>query len=244
MNITTLLFTSLLSSLPTTPVLPDAEATVEASAQPKEVSLSALTASMPSPTYRQTDPAPTHSDWYWEIGFQTVTTTSSDGPGEEIDFNEGLAVPLLIGKRFSSESNEQLGFAVELEGLYTNQESENENFFSAVRDVTGTSVLVNGVVDYSLSPKFGVYAGAGLGVSWLSISKDDDLLQFDDEDGPFLTWQAKAGVLYQATDTLGIDIGYRFLNIDDVELDNTNGNADFELQTEQHMLGLGFRFDI
>ena len=47
-----------------------------------------------------------------------------------------------------------------------------------------------------------------------------------------------------SVDKPGIDLGYRFLNTDDAQLDDTNGNASFDLQTRQHMIGLGLRFDI
>jgi len=185
------------------------------------------------------------SDWYLQVGFQTVTTRSSDGPDEEIDFDEGFAASLLLGRRFQWSEDGRLGFSGELEGIYSDQESETDEFFAAVRDVTGLSVLVNGVADYALTDRFALYGGGGLGLSLLDVgSENDDLDAFDDEDGPFLSWQAKAGLLFQATDSLVIDVGYRFLNIDDAEIDDSNGNADFDLQTRQHMLGLGLRFDL
>lgn len=184
----------------------------------------------------------THSDWYVQIGVQGVTTRNSDGPDEEIDFNEGFAVPLLLGRRFSSETNENLGFAVELEGIYADQEADDS---SNGVDVTNVNVMVNGVVDYSLNEKVGIYGGAGVGLGWLDLgNQSDNLSNFEDEDGPFLSWQVKAGVLFQASETIGIDLGYRFLNTDDAELDDTNGNAQFDLETRQHMIGLGVRFDV
>ncbi|QDV09097.1 hypothetical protein Poly30_46540 [Planctomycetes bacterium Poly30] len=189
--------------------------------------------------------ASTHSDYYFQVGFQTVTTRSSDGPDEEIDFNEGWAVPILVGKRFSSDSNENLGFAIELEGIYSDQEADDDGALRAVRDVTGINVLLNGVVDYSFSESVGVYGGAGIGLGFLDIGTESDgISSFDDEDGPFLSWQLKAGMLFQASETIGIDLGYRFLNTDDAQLDDTNGNASFNLQTRQHMIGLGLRFDV
>lgn len=185
------------------------------------------------------------SDWYLGLGFQTVTTRNVDGPNEEIDFDEGFAVPLSLGRRVHASEDGRFGVSVELEAIYTDQEAEDDNFFSAVRDITGINALVNGVLDYRVTEVVGVYGGLGVGVAWLDINTEDDgLSSFEDEDGPFLAWQAKAGLLFQVSDGVGIDVGYRFLNVDDAELDDTNGNADFALETEQHMLGLGLRLDV
>lgn len=196
-----------------------------------------------APRLLQTEPP--SPDWYVALGFQTVTTRNVDGPNEEIDFDEGFAIPLALGHRFHASEDGRFGVSVELEGIYTDQEAEDDNFFSAVRDITGVSVLVNGVLDYAITEVVGVYGGLGVGLSWLDINTEDDgLSTFEDEDGPFLAWQAKAGVLFRVSESFGIDLAYRFLNIDDAEIDDTNGNASFDLETQQHMIGLGLRFGV
>ena len=250
MNMIATLLSSLLSPAPLPP--PTASPGIEplsTSFEPSAFVSAAATGAIPAASLtapqNRFEGNATHSDWYVQVGYQHVTTRSSDGPSEDVEFDEGFAVPLILGKRFSSNSYENLGFAIELEGIYSDQEAENDPVFDAVRDITAVNVLLNGVADYSFNERFGIYAGGGIGVSFLDVGNEsDNLSEFEDEDGPFLSWQLKAGAIVQATESLGIDIGYRFLNIDDVELDDTNGNADFDLQIEQHMVGVGFRFDL
>lgn len=196
--------------------------------------------------------------WYLGLGIQGVTTSKSDGPGSnnpggsggEIDFNEGIAVPLTLGYRFWDQPDGPMGFSTELDVIYTNQEAEQGAFgttgvpFQA--DLTGFNVLLNGVFDAAVNDTVSFYGGAGVGLGWLDVGNENDgASSFSDEDGPFLAWQVKAGVLFRTSDSVAFEVGYRFLNVDDVEFDNDTGaDASFELETRQHMLGLGARFTL
>lgn len=181
------------------------------------------------------------SNLYLRINGGLVTTTDSDGPGEEIDFDEGLLVAIAVGKRFPGDLN-NFAFDLELEGVYTDQDADDEGLLQAVNDITTISAFFNGILDYRLAERFSVYGGGGLGLAWVDVGTTSDALNdFDDEDGPFLAWQAKAGFKYH-TRGGAINLGYRFFNIDDVEIDDDVGDADFDLETEQHVLELGYTF--
>ena len=164
---------------------------------------------------------------YLQTGFGLVTTENSGGPGEEIDFDEGFAVPFAFGRRFVSESNERLGFDLELEGVFTDQDTDDpDGPISALRDVTVLGLLVNGAADFSLSRSFSIYGGAGLGAAMLDVgTQSDSINDFNDEDGPFLAWQVKAGVRWWANESVSWSLGYRLLNIDDAEIDDDIGNG-------------------
>ena len=47
---------------------------------------------------------------------------------------------------------------------------------------------------------------------------------------------------WYANEDVSVSLGYRFLNVDDVEIDDDSGTAAFELETEQHAIELGVRF--
>ncbi|MEZ6014985.1 MAG: outer membrane beta-barrel protein [Planctomycetota bacterium] len=185
----------------------------------------------------------TSSPWYWSAGFSLVTTSSSDGPGEEIDFNEGWGLQLAVGRRFYGATEDGMTFDLELEGLYTDQDSDDNAATRPVDDLNTAGVLLNGLAAFRVAEEAEVFVGAGLGLGWLDVgTRSDSLSSFDDEDGPFLAWQLRAGVRFDLSETTDLEVGYRFLNIDDAQVDDGLGNSSFELQTQQHSLGLSVRF--
>ena len=173
-----------------------------------------------------------------------VTTTSSDGPDDDIDFDNGFLLAFAIGRRMTSGEN-PFNFDLELEGVYTDQDADNTGTLQALRDVTVARGFLNGVLDYRVADRFSLYAGAGIGAAWMDVGTSSDALNdFEDEDGPFLAWQAKAGVMWHFSPNTALTLGYRFMNIDDVQIDDDVGGADFDLQTEQHTAEIGLRFGI
>ena len=90
------------------------------------------------------------------------------------------------------------------------------------------------------SPRTPMSPATGIGAAMLDVGTESDALNdFDDEDGPFLTWQLRAGVQWQLSERVALNAGYRFLNIDDAEIDDDIGDADFDLETQQHVIDVG-----
>lgn len=181
---------------------------------------------------------------YLRVNAGLVTTESSDGPDEEIDFDEGYLLGLAIGQRMSS-GTQPLNFALELEGMWNDQDADDDGPIQAVQDISVLGAFLNGVLDFRIADRFSLYAGAGIGGAWMDIGTESDALNdFDDEDRPFLSWQAKAGLMWRTSDSTALSLGYRFLNIDDVEIDDDLGAASFDLETQQHAIELGLTFGI
>lgn len=179
--------------------------------------------------------------WYLQIGGALVTTQDSDGPDEEIDFDEGWGVPLAFGRRMGADDGNKIAFDLEAEAIYTDQDANETGALEALSDLTVLGGLINGVGDFGLSDTIAVYGGAGIGLAFLDVSEDTG---FEEEDGPFLAWQAKAGLRWYASPSVAWSLGYRFLNIDDAEIEDDLGVADFDLETQQHMLELGLRWSL
>lgn len=199
----------------------------------------------PLPQYRDDDydyDARARSRTYLRLSGGVVTTTDSDGPDEDIEFDEGYLIGVALGRRFG-EGDQPLGFALELEGLWTDQDADDGNTLDPVRDVNTLSALLNGLITFRLTDSFGLYGGAGIGAAWVDVGTSSDALNdFDSEDGAFLTWQLRAGLEFWASRAWGINLGYRFVNIDDVEINDDVGSENFELETRQHVLELGVSF--
>jgi opacity protein-like surface antigen len=182
---------------------------------------------------------------YLQFNGGLTTTTDSDGPGEEINFDEGFALSGAIGSRFGANDGNATAFDLEFEVIYTDQDADDEGLLESVTDVTVFGGLVNGIFDFALGQSASLYAGGGIGASMLEVGTESDALNdFEEEDGPFLTWQLKGGVRYWASQHVALNLGYRFLNVDDAEIDDDLGSAEFDLQTEQHIVELGVRFQL
>lgn len=182
---------------------------------------------------------------YLQFGAGLVTTTDSDGPDEDIEFDEGWLASGAIGSRFGAADDNRFAFDLELEVLWSDQDADDSGTLQAVNDVTVLAGLINGLVDFELTRSFSLYAGAGIGAAGMDVGTTSDAVNdFDEEDGPFLAWQAKAGLRFYTRGSASFFLGYRFLNIDDAEIDDDVGGASFDLQTSQHVAEAGVRFQL
>lgn len=173
-----------------------------------------------------------------------TSTADSDGPDEDIEFDEGYLLSLGVGHRFGARET-GLGFALELDGVWTDQDADDTGALQAVRDVTVAGALIDGVVDYRIGDQITLYGAGGIGAAWLDVGTvSDGFNDFDDEDGPFLAWQLKAGLAWNFGESTALHVGYRFLNVDDAEIDDGLGGSSFDLETRQHVLELGLLFGI
>lgn len=173
-----------------------------------------------------------------------VTTESSDGPSEDIDFDEGYLLAFAIGQRMSS-SDSPLNFDLELEGVWTDQDADDDGAIQALSELQVLGAFINGTLYFNLGDRLSLYGGAGIGAAWLDVGTETTgLNDFDDEDGPFLAWQARAGIQWAFSSGTALNLGYRFLNVDDAEIDDDLGGASFDLQTQQHVAEIGLRFGL
>jgi len=183
------------------------------------------------------------SPWYWSLGASAVTTRSSDGPSEDVDFDEGWGAQLAVGRRYFGDSDDAVMFDLELEGLYTDQDSDSDGPLRPIDDLTTAGIFFNGLAALAVAERVELFAGGGLGLAWLDVgTRSGSLNSFDDEDGPFFAWQLRAGLRFQVGARSSLEVGYRFLNIDDAEIDDGIGSSGFALETQQHSLGLSIRF--
>lgn len=181
-----------------------------------------------------------HHGWYLRVNGGGVTTVDSDGPSEDVEFDEGWLGAVAIGKHLTG--NDAVDFGLELEGVYTFQDTKDD---TALDNVKTLAAYLNGLFDFRLSDSFSIYAGAGIGAAWMDVgTTTNSLNDFNDENGAFLTWQAKAGVMWRLSSNTGLSLGYRFRNIDDNKVQDDLSNSSFDLQTEQHVIELGLTFGL
>ncbi len=179
--------------------------------------------------------------WYGRVSGGFVTTKNSQGPGTEtVDFDEGYLLGLAFGKRVTSGQG-PWNVDIDLEGVWTQQDASTSGALQAVEDVTVLAALLNVTVDFAFAERASIYAGGGVGPAWMDVGSTNG---FEDDDGPFLAWQARAGLEWRFTPSLAGNLGYRFLNIDNNNVDDGIGNSSFELETQQHVLEIGLTFGL
>jgi opacity protein-like surface antigen len=184
---------------------------------------------------------PESSTTYLRFTGGLVTTKDSSDSGEEIDFDEGWLASVGFGKRVANLSS-RVGFSLELDGIWTDQDTDQSGILVAnVTDINVAAVLLNGLIDFPIvKDALSIYAGAGIGAAWLDVGGSG----FDEDDGPFLAWQGKAGLSLLLSKSVALHVGYRFLNVDDAELDDDASSASFDLETRQHVLEAGLIFGL
>lgn len=207
------------------------------------VSLPSSSTSLPSRFAVDDERLGIDSPWYWSVGASLVTTRSADGPSEEIDFDAGWGLQLALGRRCFGATDDGMMLDLELEGLYTDQESDGNAATNPIGDLGVAAMILNGLVALQIAEETELFIGGGLGLAWLDITtQNDSLSSFADEDGPFFAWQLRAGVRFGLGASTNVEVGYRLLSIDQVEIDDGVGDMDFALETQQHSLGLTVRF--
>ena len=241
--IATVLISGLILSLP--PLQPDptpaTRDSLSLSSNPSEGPL-AKPAAWSLPSTLPPVEAPDESPMYLTLGAGLTFNEDSPGPASDLDYDEGFALFAAIGRNFGHEDGERLGFDLEFELLYTDTDIDRSGLQSG-SDVTMIGGFVNGLFDYRLTDSTSLFVGGGLGVAALDIGDiDDGLNAFDEDDGPFLAWQLKGGARWHISDVVRLELGYRWLNVDDAEIDDDSNNVSFDLETSQHILGIGLQF--
>lgn len=182
-------------------------------------------------------PAPVGS-WYVRAAAEFVTGRTENGPDstEDVDFDDGVGASVGVGQRVGAW-NTGLGFSVELDVFYANQDADKANAAVSGQDVLAG--MIDGILDFRIYDRFSIYGGAGLGLAWQDV---DTQSGFQDEDGPFFAWTAKAGGAWHFNSVTSLYLGYRFVHLDDNEIDSSTET--FNLETNMHCIEAGLMFGI
>ncbi|MEL7274160.1 MAG: outer membrane beta-barrel protein [Pseudomonadota bacterium] len=111
----------------------------------------------------------------------------------------------------------------------------------ATGDASAVYGLANGYVDYSLGA-ITPFVSAGVGYGQLDLSQQGvtptGVVMNDSAGG--LAWQVGAGAAFAVTDSVTVDLGYRFFKVQDVGLSAVDGTQS-DVDLESHQINLGIR---
>ncbi|MGH6874292.1 MAG: outer membrane protein [Aestuariivirgaceae bacterium] len=206
-------------------------------------------------------PEPSGPNWYvsvfggWSLpdDIDVAFLGSSNRSYEaSIDIEDGFMASLAVGARF----NDWLRADVELSGHWHDVDSEavietsgSPTTLSQEGEVDALFVLANLWVDVPVGEVIRPYIGGGVGIGRLDVDINttgggDSII--DDSDWGF-AYQLGAGIAFDVTPNMVIDVGYRFKAInaelkveDDYFFSSTDTDADYR----SHNVLLGLRFEL
>lgn len=174
---------------------------------------------------------------------EDAETTDSTLPGVEVDFgfDHGLTASGVLGLASGS-------YRSELEFSYQKNDLDNLNVqglnidpstVGLSGDVTALLGLVNAYYDFDIGRQFFPFITAGVGFA--RIEADGSLqgvnLTFTDKD-TILAYYAGAGIGYAVSETVTLDVRYRYLTGSDPEFDTTTTT----FASHNFMAGIRFKF--
>lgn len=122
-------------------------------------------------------------------------------------------------------------------------------------EVDNRTIMVNGYYDFGAFNLGGAqqavrpYLGAGIGLSTTKVDDVDVIIadqnrleRFFGSDDDQFAWQLMAGAQVETSGGIFFDLGYRFVDLGDVQLTSTSGSLDNDLRSHELVATLGYRF--
>jgi outer membrane autotransporter protein len=87
------------------------------------------------------------------------------------------------------------------------------------------------------------YVGAGVGAARNEVEVSDGVVSGDDDDTDF-AWQVGAGIGYQVSNSVDVQIGYRYVDFGkaDIDFDENAGNFEADLFAHEVFAGMRWKF--
>lgn len=178
----------------------------------------------------------------WSDG--DVTMSPSSGPDYGFTFGVDMEMGYTLGLAVGTEVFEHLRGEIELSVIQSHPDSFLGYMSSTDITSTGINLLGNLWYDIETGSGFTPYVGGGLGVGYTELTADgsDDKIS-----ATGLVYQLGAGVKVAVTDSLALDLGYRYKVMPDapVSADFIPPDTDITLDATSHVVqaGLTFTFD-
>ena len=170
------------------------------------------------------------------VCFLDDATLSEEGFPFNIDteFDTGMAIEGAVGYDFGM-------FRAEGEIGYRKNDIDEFSALgislSADGDFDALSFMVNGYLDFENQTAFTPFIGAGIG--YAKVSANDISvggIDVGDEDDSVFAYQLGVGVGYSATESLIVEIAYKYFATSDPDFDDT------EAEYDSHNISIGIRY--
>ena len=161
--------------------------------------------------------------------------------GEKVKFNKNTwGGHIALGAKYNN-------FRIETE--YNQDRSVRKVFNQYDRlkvNLKTQSLLVNVYYDFNLCSRFTPYVSAGAGIAKLNARQHFDSENSAKSNPSNFAWQVGAGVSYAATDSIDVDLGYRYVDTGAARIVKEIAGPDensIKLNTARHELYAGIRYN-
>lgn len=188
-------------------------------------------------------------DWYVSVfaGTNLVADVETDYYGSDynVSFDNGFVAGLTFGKRLSDRLRVEgeLSFARNSAETYTYGGGAES---PADGDLDATYLLANLWYDIPTSGSIGYYVGGGIGAARVEADTYFNGAPYGYGPGETkLAGQIGAGVIYDISQTLALDVGYRYKYVGDVDFDDSDGSGIYtggDVQSHILQVGLTYNF--
>ncbi len=185
---------------------------------------------------------------YFSIGAgYSLPGTQNDQYGGSWDFTNGPVAKGALG--YSFEASPDINLRTEFELSYRKYAGDSHKSVNGtVKDLSGNisylSGMVNGLCDFKTGTGFTPYIGVGLGMSqvtWSDVKIAGYSYGLDDSDNVF-AYQAMGGVGYALTDSVTLDLEYRYFHAQDVSVKDRDGTIGTLDNNTNHSFLIGLRY--
>lgn len=183
------------------------------------------------------------------------------GQTYDIDLETGFEIGGAIGLRVAPIAGGAVSPRVELELSYSERDVDEINFsgngpgaeLNVDGDLSATTLMFNGFLDFNTGTKIRPYIGAGVGVAFIDYDfqyQTGPLIQANEADDTSLAYQFIAGLEYQASEKLAWTLEGRYQGITDIEVDRFNTTAggvltgSVEDDVENFSIRVGMRYSL
>lgn len=192
-------------------------------------------------------------DWYIAARIGAAFNRDTDfgvlGTSVSNSYDTGWVGSLAVGTQFNLGGLTPRG---EIEVGYSQSDVDSHDVagvgtFDGSAASGKTSVLyglVNGYIDFLDGP-IKPYVGAGIGVGHVKFDNHGvtGVGTVLDDSGTGFAWQVGGGVSYAFTPQMTADLGYRYFNVENVELTAIDGtDSDVDVRSHQVTIGLRYSF--
>lgn len=150
-------------------------------------------------------------------------------------------------------------FRLEGEIAYRENDIDKISYFNddtdSSGDVSAFTFMVNGYFDFENRTAFTPYIGAGIGYARVDVEGkaaytswgSTTTVELDDDDSG-LAYQLMAGLAWDLSDNFALDLSYRYLGCDDIEMAGTSESysgtlkGDFDYESHNILMGLKWFF--
>lgn len=177
---------------------------------------------------------------------QSAENESTDGTFN-MEFKPGYAFAAALGFDLAETYPAYGRGRVEVEVAYRQNDLDEMEFqeggMAAEGEVTVASAMLNTFGEFRETAPYYPYLGAGVGVARIAL-KDVALggRGFSDDEDTVIAWQVGAGLGWQVTDALVLDLGYRYFSAVNPTFTDATGE-EFDSEFDSHTVLVGARLN-